>query len=114
MTALVVLGFHLLGIASSIHAVMNTRTEQGAIAWAVSLNTFPTWPCRPTVLGRSRFQGYVSARRENLEEIAGVTRAAVAAAAPFRVPEAAADPAGRALSASPESVPPGQHRWSSW
>jgi len=39
MTALVVLGFHLLGIASSIHAVMNTRTEQGAIAWAVSLNT---------------------------------------------------------------------------
>ena len=97
MTALVVLGFHLLGIASSIHAVMNTRTEQGAIAWAVSLNTFP-YLAVPAywVLGRSRFQGYVSARRENLEEIAGVTRAAVAAAAPFRVPEAAADPAGRA------------------
>lgn len=32
---------HLLGFLTSVHAVWNTRTTQGAIAWAVSLNTFP-------------------------------------------------------------------------
>ena len=33
--------FHVVGFLSSVHAVMSTRTPQGAIAWAVSLNTFP-------------------------------------------------------------------------
>jgi hypothetical protein len=33
--------YHNLGAISSIHAIMDTRTFQGAIAWAVSLNTFP-------------------------------------------------------------------------
>ena len=53
--------FQLLGLASSVHAVLNTRTAQGAIAWVVSLNTLPMlsvpiyW-----VLGRSKFEGYVN------------------------------------------------------
>ena len=32
---------HLLGALTSIHAIMAVRTSQGAVAWAVSLNTFP-------------------------------------------------------------------------
>jgi cardiolipin synthase len=62
--------FHLAGFLSSIDAVMRTRTSQGAIAWVVSLNTFP-YVAVPAywVLGRSRFQGYVDARQEGDHEI---------------------------------------------
>jgi cardiolipin synthase len=97
MVALVVVLFHVLGVVSSIHAIMTTRTEQGTIAWAVSLNTFP-YLAVPAywVLGRSRFQGYVAARRENVEAVAGVTKEVVAAVEPFEVPEAEIDPAARA------------------
>ena len=64
MVAALVVLFHVLGFTSSIHAVMSTRTSQGAIAWAVSLNTFP-YLAVPAywVFGRSKFQGYVVARR---------------------------------------------------
>ncbi len=47
---------HVVGFISSIHAIMGTRTAQGTIAWALSLNLLPIvavpayW-----VLGRSRF-----------------------------------------------------------
>jgi cardiolipin synthase len=96
MIALVVV-FTVLGIVSAIHAVMTTRTEQGAIAWAVSLITFP-YVAVPAywVLGRSRFHGYVSAHRDNLEEIAGITKEAVAAVAPFTVPDEEINPAALA------------------
>jgi len=64
MIAVIVVAFHVVGFLSSIHAVMSTRTPQGAIAWVVSLNTFP-YLAVPAywVLGRSRFQGYVTARQ---------------------------------------------------
>ena len=89
---------HVLGALTSVHAIMGVRTAQGAVAWAVSLNTLP-YVAVPAywVLGRSRFEGYVSARRENLEEVAGVTKEAVAGVAPFRVPEAEVDEAGSTL-----------------
>ena len=47
---------HILGAISSIHAIMSTRTAQGAVAWAVSLNTFP-YVAVPAywVLGRNKF-----------------------------------------------------------
>ena len=57
--------FQVLGLISSVHAVLNTRTPQGAIAWAVSLNTVSViavpayW-----VFGRSKFHGYVKAWRD--------------------------------------------------
>ena len=41
MLALIAVVAHALGLVSSIDAVMTTRTSQGAIAWAVCLNTFP-------------------------------------------------------------------------
>ena len=66
---------HVLGFFSSLHAIMNARTAQGAIAWAVSLNTLPYlavpgyW-----VFGRSKFHGYVIARREELARVQPVAR----------------------------------------
>lgn len=85
--ALIVL-FHGLGFLSSINAVMSTRTSQGAIAWAVSLNTFP-YLAVPAywVFGRSRFQGYVLARRVTDVEVDRIVREARESVAPYRIPE---------------------------
>ena len=68
--SLVVLLFHGLGFLSSIHAVMTNRTAQGAIAWGVSLNTFPylTVPMY-WVFGRRKFEGYVEAWRERQQDV---------------------------------------------
>ena len=65
MFGAIIAGIHLLGLVSSLHALMATRTSQGAIAWVVSLNTFP-YLAVPAywVLGRSKFKGYVSARQD--------------------------------------------------
>lgn len=50
---------YIVGIFTSIHAVMSTRTSQGAIAWAVSAITFP-YLAVPAywVFGRSKFDSY--------------------------------------------------------
>ncbi len=58
-----VLVMHLMGAVTSVRAVMSTRTAQGAIAWAISLNTFP-YVSVPAywVFGQSRFDGYVLLR----------------------------------------------------
>jgi cardiolipin synthase len=55
---------HALGIAHIIHAIMTVRTAQGTIAWIVSLLAVP-WLAIPAYwfAGRSRFSGYVRARR---------------------------------------------------
>ncbi|MDH3817086.1 MAG: cardiolipin synthase [Myxococcales bacterium] len=88
IAALVVL-FHVLGFTSSIHAVMSTRTSQGAIAWAVSLNTFP-YLAVPAywVFGRSKFQGYVVARRTKDEQTDRIEREVIETVAPYRAREA--------------------------
>jgi cardiolipin synthase A/B len=56
---------HGLGVLSAIHAVASVRTPQGAIAWAVSLVTFP-YLALPLywIFGRDRFHGYVDALRQ--------------------------------------------------
>jgi len=59
----------LAGIAAAVNAVMTSRTTQGSIAWAISLVAMPL-VALPLYLifGPSKFEGYVSARREgNLE-----------------------------------------------
>lgn len=64
---------HVMGFFSSIDAVMGTRTSQGAIAWVISLNTFPIvslpayW-----IFGRSKFQGYVVARQQDESALANI------------------------------------------
>ncbi|MCD6212387.1 MAG: cardiolipin synthase, partial [Sulfurovum sp.] len=67
---IIVLLFHIAGLLSSINAIMTARTSQGAIAWAVALNTFP-YIAVPAywVLGRNRFQGYTAARHSTDVEI---------------------------------------------
>ncbi|VFQ45686.1 cardiolipin synthase [Desulfoluna butyratoxydans] len=61
---------HTIGAWTSVHAIMETRTAQGAVAWAVSLNTFP-YLAVPLywVFGRSEFQGYTTARHRVDEEL---------------------------------------------
>ncbi len=63
--ALFVLFFHALGVLSGVMALMSSRTSQGAIAWLISLVTFP-YLAVPAYwfLGRPRFYGYVNARGE--------------------------------------------------
>ncbi len=66
---------HVAGFLTSIRAVMDVRTSQGAIAWVISLNTFPSislpayW-----ILGNSKFSGYVTARRTEVVEAKPIMR----------------------------------------
>jgi cardiolipin synthase len=61
----------LLGLFSAVHAVLRGRTPQGTIAWVVCLLTMPAlsvpvyW-----VFGRSKFNGYVDAWRDQSTELA--------------------------------------------
>ncbi|MDR5898240.1 cardiolipin synthase [Halomonas vilamensis] len=56
---------HMLGMISAVMALMSSRTSQGAVAWIISLLTFP-YVALPAYwfFGRPRFYGYVSARGE--------------------------------------------------
>ena len=61
---------HLIGFVSSIDAVMKTRTAQGTIAWALSLNFMPVLAVPAYwVFGRSKFQGYVGLRQAEDSEL---------------------------------------------
>jgi cardiolipin synthase len=62
--------FYVLGFAHILHALMNARTSQGAIAWVVSLISVPFFAIPLYwLLGRSKFSGYVRARRGNDAEM---------------------------------------------
>jgi len=69
-----VLVLHLAGVLAAMHAVMNTRTPQGAFAWALGLVFLPYVTLIPYLyLGRSRFLGYVDlhrARRGQMQALA--------------------------------------------
>jgi cardiolipin synthase len=61
---------HVLGAIAACHAILNTRTSQGAIAWAVSLVAMPYLTLVPYLfLGRSKFAGYADARRIENESL---------------------------------------------
>jgi cardiolipin synthase len=63
--AIAVALLYLAAIVSAVEAVMESRTSQGAIAWAISLFTFP-FLALPLylVFGRNRFNGYLEKRDE--------------------------------------------------
>jgi cardiolipin synthase len=65
--AIFLVGSHLAGALTSIQAIMEVRTAQGAVAWVFALNTVP-YISVPAywVFGRSKFNGYVLARRADL------------------------------------------------
>ncbi|HET6553862.1 MAG TPA: cardiolipin synthase [Dyella sp.] len=72
-----VLVLHAAGVVVAMHAVMNTRTPQGAFAWALGLVLLPYITLVPYLyLGRSRFHGYIDLhrlRREQMHAIVDVT-----------------------------------------
>ena len=76
LITLFILIAHISGFLTSVRAIMEVRTAQGAVAWAISLNTFP-YIAVPAywILGRSKFQGYVTARRSKLAEVQQVEEA---------------------------------------
>ncbi|MGD8358965.1 MAG: PLDc N-terminal domain-containing protein, partial [Lysobacterales bacterium] len=70
LIALIVTAFYVAGIACAVDSVMRVRTAQGAIAWSISLVSFP-FVAVPAylVLGRSKFQGMSEAFAEKRDEI---------------------------------------------
>jgi cardiolipin synthase A/B len=63
-----VIAAHVLGVIAAIHAIIHTRTSQGAVAWAVSLVAMPYFTLIPYLfLGRSKFAGYIDERRLELD-----------------------------------------------
>ena len=63
--AWLIAAIHGLGVLAAIHAVLTVRTAQGALAWGLSLFFMPYLTLLPyLVLGRSRFDAYVKARRQ--------------------------------------------------
>lgn len=62
--------FYLCGFAAAAHAALTARTAQGAVAWTVSLVSFP-FLALPLylVLGRNRFAGMAEAFRQNQDEV---------------------------------------------
>lgn len=70
LIALVVTIFYVAGFVAAVDAIMTTRTAPGAIAWSVSLVSFP-FVAVPAylVFGRSKFGGAVEAFEERQDEI---------------------------------------------
>jgi cardiolipin synthase len=61
---------HVVGFVSSLDALMKTRTAQGTIAWALSLNVLPVLAVPAYwVFGRSKFHGYVTLRQSHDKEV---------------------------------------------
>ena len=97
MLGYLILLFHLLGLVSAMHSLMSTRTSQGTIAWVVSLVTFP-YLAVPAywIFGRSRFNGYVIARRAKNRKTEVHARQVAEWLASFRIPEAKMPSIGKA------------------
>jgi len=70
MIGAIVTAFYVFGIAAAVEAVMTARTAPGAIAWSVSLVSFP-FVALPAyaVFGRSKFEGIAQAYEQRKQEI---------------------------------------------
>ncbi|HSI65066.1 MAG TPA: PLDc N-terminal domain-containing protein, partial [Candidatus Saccharimonadia bacterium] len=75
LISLIILLAHTAGALTSVRAIMEVRTSQGAIAWAIALNTLP-YVSVPAywVFGRSKFHGYVLTRQKDLAETSPTAR----------------------------------------
>jgi cardiolipin synthase len=79
--------FYVAGMLAAAHAALTTRTAQGAVAWTVSLISFPFLAVPAyLVFGRDRFGGTAEAFRANQEEIEALLTRFEEALAPYRVP----------------------------
>ena len=75
------------GVLHAVHAVLYVRTSQGAIAWAISLVTFP-YLAMPLywIFGRPRFRGYVASRRAGHSDLDHLAREVHEAIRPHSIP----------------------------
>ena len=62
--ALIISATHLIGLFSATHAILNARTASGAIAWSITLTTFP-YLAVPIywIISREKFYGYAKLLR---------------------------------------------------
>ena len=68
--AILAMLLHAAGIVAAMHAVMNTRTSQGAFAWVLGLTLLPYITLVPYLyLGRSHFSGYVTLHRAHRQRL---------------------------------------------
>lgn len=73
VAVLFMLLMQILGAITSVRAIMETRTSQGAIAWAIALNGFPVFAVPAYwVFGQSKFDDYRQVRRQDLLETSPV------------------------------------------
>ena len=65
IAAVVLVLVYVMAIVSALEAILKARTAQGAVAWTISLLTFPllTVPLY-LVFGRNKFDGYLEKRDE--------------------------------------------------
>ncbi|HUW52999.1 MAG TPA: cardiolipin synthase [Rhodanobacter sp.] len=69
LLALFALLLHVVGVFTAMHAVVHTRTPQGAIGWALGLVLLPYFTLVPYLyLGASRFRGKWSAHRARVPQ----------------------------------------------
>ncbi|MDE2308121.1 MAG: cardiolipin synthase [Xanthomonadaceae bacterium] len=69
LLAVFALLLHVVGMFTAMHAVMHTRTPQGAIGWALGLVLLPYLTLVPYLyLGASRFRGKWSAHRARVPQ----------------------------------------------
>jgi cardiolipin synthase len=89
---------HMAGVFAAGHAVMTSRTSQGAIAWALCLIMLPyiTLPGY-LMFGRGKFQGYVKALRAGNSQIDHIARALEKKMRLFRARDGEFDPKYEAL-----------------
>lgn len=89
---------HIIGFFMSIEAVMQTRTAQGSVAWAMALNTVPLiavpgW----IVFGDSNLESYLATRTAGLEKVRPVAERLIENLALAEVPTATEDPTMKVL-----------------
>lgn len=87
MLAFVLSLFYIGGIIAAAHAALKSRTAQGAIAWTVSLVSFP-FLALPAylVLGRNKFAGLAEAFRDRQDELNVLVEEFQAQLQPHRIP----------------------------
>lgn len=85
LVGLIAFVLHTSGILAAVHAIIHSRTSQGAIAWAILLVIFP-YISLPLYLifGRGKFHGYVSARRAGDLQINHIARSLEGHLRPYR------------------------------
>ena len=94
----IILFAHLIGFATSMHALMGTRTAPGTVAWVVSLNAIP-YLAVPAywVFGRDTFSEYAQLRRQHTTSLNHSLVSNLAELTPFRSKWSGNDPQFRAI-----------------